>query len=930
MEGAGEDASEKLNASRADDGPKSRRSLPYNAHLPHMSLLPGTRVGPYEIVAALGAGGMGEVYKARDTRLKRDVAIKALPETFASDRERLARFQREAEVLASLNHPHIAHIHGLEEAGRALVMEFVEGEDLAQKIARGSIPPDEALPIARQIAEALEAAHAQGIIHRDLKPANIMLRHDGTVKVLDFGLAKAMTGDAPGADLSQLPTITQDGTRDGMILGTPAYMSPEQARGKPVDKRTDIWAFGCVLYEMLTGRAVFGGDTISDTIAKILEREPDWELVPAATFSATRRLLRRCLEKEPTRRLHDIADARIEIEDAISEPAARGSMSGGALPPKTAQNGAARIGGRMVWMTVLAAVLAITAAVIAVAYARRSIHTEEVVQFLVLPPEGTAFGSGPTDRVPGFEISPDGRRLVFLATDAAGRRMLWIRSFGSLRAEPLNGTQGASFPFWSPDGEAVAFFADRKLKRVSVSGGVPITLCDAGLGVGGTWNSAGVIVFAPDLRSQLFRVSATGGLATPVTALRGDGAHVLPQFLPDGNYFLYLARGNPNSQGVYIASLDAREPKRVLSTVQKVLYASPGYLLFLRDATLMAQPFDVAAQKLSGEPVAVVESVAYSSTNGRAAYSVSNKGVLTYRASGIPPTSQLVWIDRAGKRLSLVGTPGDYAEPRLSPDESLLAAELHDLRTGTGDVWLLDLKRGSTSRVTFDGVHNTAPVWSPDSAAIVFAGRPDGGQNLHYQMVRGAGSPEVLLPPGEMREPTDWSSDGRHVLFQQLSSHTGHDLWVLTMPERKPSLYLQTPFEEVRGRFSPDGRWIAYVSNESGRDEVFVRPFPSADRKWQVSIDGGSAPQWRGDGKELFYVKSDGSFFGVSTGTTSEFNADRPQKLFSTPIRNNRDYSVSQDGQRFLVNPAPANDAAPAPPITTIINWTRILNKAAV
>jgi eukaryotic-like serine/threonine-protein kinase len=895
------------------------------------SLLTGRRLGTYQVHERIGSGGMGEVYRARDTKLGRDVAIKILPRLFTSDLDRLARFEREARVLASLNHPHIGAIYGLEDVDgvRALVLELVDGETLAERIAHGPIPLNETLTIARQIAEALEAAHEKGIIHRDLKPANIKVTPDGIVKVLDFGLARIVMASDMASD-SRGPTITIEGTREGLVMGTAAYMSPEQARGQSVDKRTDIWAFGCVLYEMLTTRLAFDAETVSDTIAAVLEREPEWAALPAATPPSIHRLLRRCLCKDAKRRLHDISDAQIELEDALGDLVR--AHDARALGSTIAVAATGHTRRRNVWISALLLLALGGAAAFTVAYLRPAVVADDATQFVVLPPDGAAFGESVADRVPSFAISPDGRRLVFLATDPSGRRALWARQIRSLTAEPLAGTEGASFPFWSPDGSFIGFFAQGKLKKVALAGGAPLTLADAHAGVGGTWNRAGVIVFSADGRGPLFRVSDAGGVPVAVTALdaeRHERAHVLPQFLPDGRHFIYLVRASQPQGGVYVASLESRETKRLLTTTQKGMFAAPGYLLFLRAGTLLAQTFDATALHTSGEPVPIVESVAFSSVDGRAAYSVSESGVLAYRASGIPGTSQLLWTDRSGTRLTAVGAAGDYTSFRLSPDESVLAAELHDLRTGTGDLWLLDLKRGSTSRFTFDGSHNNEPVWSPDGTEVVFAGRSqsDGVPNLHYKpTASGSETDEPLLPSGPGRIPTDWSFDGRHILFEETHPKTRTDLWILQMPDRKPSSYLQTEFVERSGRFSPDGHWIAYVSNETGRDEVFVRSFPAASRKSQISIDGGVAPQWRRDGKELFYVSPNGTFKSVTVGTTPRFDPGPPRVLFTARIRN-EDYSLSRDGQRVLLNPIPLDSTVPAPPITVVINWASALKK---
>jgi Tol biopolymer transport system component len=880
-----------------------------------VSLTPGTRIGPYEVTAKIGAGGMGEVYKATDTNLKRAVAIKVLPTTVAGDTERLARFQREAEVLAALNHPNIAQIHGLEKSDgiTALVMELVEGPTLADRIVHGAVPLDEALPIAKQIAEALEAAHEQGIVHRDLKPANVKVRPDGTVKLLDFGLAKPTNDDA--AAFSEAPTVLLE-TRTGVVLGTVAYMSPEQARGRAVDGRTDIWAFGCVLYELLTGRRAFNGGTPSDTLAAVLDREPDWSVVPAGTPAGIRRLLRRCLEKDPKRRLHHIADARGEIDDIHAEPEPTG------LVKERSRYRALGIAAILLGL-ILGGYLLMN-----VVWLR---PRDTVRQFVLLPPEGQAFGTSVLDRTPSFAISADGERLAFVATSSSGRRQLWLRRMADLTAEPISGTEGASWPFWSPDGTSIAFFADQKLKRVQLGAGAATTVADAVDGAGGTWNRDGVILFAPSARSGLFRVSELGGTPIPVTQLDRslDRGHVRPQFLPDGRHFLYLVRATAPRGGIHVGSIDSPETKQLLTTRERALYAPPGHLLFLQDGLLMAQSFDAQTLRLSGDAVTVAQSVAFSSVDGRVAYDVSETGALVYRSSGILATTQPIWVDRSGKTVATVGPPGDYQAASLSPDRSKLAVELHDLRTATGDIWILDLLRGPMTRSTFDGAHNNRAIWSPDGSGLVFAGRADIA-NLVYKTSESSGSGEPLLPPGTEREPTDWSADGRSILFHEVGEKTGRDLWVLQMPDRKPVPFLQSQFNEQTARFSPNGRWVAYVSNETGRDEVYVRSFPEATGRRQISVNGGQAPRWAGDGKELFFIEKDNSVVAVAVSSSERFEAGVPQRLFTTDMRNGAEGWFSVDGQRFLIIPTPPGPVPAAPPLTVVLDWTSLLKRGGL
>ena len=634
-----------------------------------MALTPGTRLGPYEILSAIGAGGMGEVYKARDTRLDRTVAIKILPEAFAADADRVARFQREAKTLAALNHPNIAQIFGLEQAGdvHALAMEFVAGEDLSDRIARGPIPIDEALPIAKQIADALEAAHEQGVIHRDLKPANIKVRPDGTVKVLDFGLAKMLELQGAQSSLTMSPTLSVHATYAGVILGTAAYMSPEQARGKPVDRRADVWAFGCVLFEMLTGRRAFeGGDTISDAVATILKSEPAWPALPIDTPPHIGTLLRRCLRKEPQRRLQAIGEARLAIEEG---PAESPAFSGPAATPTGVVSHS-----RVAW--IVAAIALVAAAGLAVPAARhmRESLTEPLqAQFEVQTPPTSDSGS--------FALSLDGRQLAFVAT-AEGAPRLWVRSLDEVIPRVLPGTDGAAYPFWEPDGHAIGFFAAGKLKRVDPAGGAPQTLADAPSGRGGTWNREGVIVFAPSAElavptSVLMRVAAEGGVATPVTRLAaGQGSHRWPQFLPDGRRFLFFVRAEkPDIQGAYLGSLDGSEPTRVLASDAAVHFAPPNFLLYVRQDTLVAVRFDAARGTVSGDPVPVAHGVGVDTGVFRGAFSVSSAGVLAHRAVSGSQRRQLLWVNRAGTRLGTVGSPDEngLASPELAPDERHVA-----------------------------------------------------------------------------------------------------------------------------------------------------------------------------------------------------------------------------------------------------------------
>jgi eukaryotic-like serine/threonine-protein kinase len=889
----------------------------------------GQRLGSYAIRSLLGVGGMGEVYRAHDDTLGREVAIKVLPTAFTADPERRARFEREARMLATLNHPHIGAIYGIEEAAgvRALVLELVEGDTLAERIARdargGGLPLADALVIARQIADALEAAHEKGIVHRDLKPANIKITPDGAVKVLDFGLAKAARTDSARLDLSE--------SRDGAILGTAAYMSPEQARGHSVDKRGDIWAFGCVLYEMLTGRLAFPGDTVSDTIAKILEREPDWSALPAATPASVRRLLLRCLAKDPKQRLRDIGDVRIEI-DAIDEvlpgaPELAVAASAPALHKDANATGTSAVTRRrsLAWIAA-AALLVVSLALGVVAFNRKA------------PPEAArisvdiATPSAPTPL--HLTVSPDGKYLSALVTSDKGQNVIWLRALDRLNAQTVNGSEGAIFPFWSPDSRFLGFFAGGKLKKVDILGGAPQIVCDAPRGAGGAWNRDGVIVFAPTLDGPLFRVAASGGVPLPLTELdrsRQEIAHIHPYFLPDGHHFIYTAVSTTSeNSAIYVSSLDSKERKRIVNSALKAVFAPPDHLLFMRDDALMAQAFDPTRLEVSGDPFQVADQVGTVLITGAAGFAVSEGGVLALRVTNMYERT-LRWFDRSGKETGTVGVAADYQGPAVSPDLQRIAVVKRE--RSVGDIWILDQARGTSSRLTFDPARDEAPVWSPDGTGIVFASSRNGTFDLYRKNSAGAGQEEVLLKSDHPKTPEDWSADGRYVLYREQDPKTGWDLWVLPLTgDRKPQPVLRTAFSEIQGRFSPDGRWIAYVSNESGTDLVYVQNFPPSGNKWQISTGGGFQPRWRRDGKELFFVAGeelggaiphDVMAVAVDTSSDGVFKAGVSQKLFTvdtgTGIANGNTWDATPDGQRFLVS-SPSTRTA-VPPITVVVNW---------
>ena len=866
---------------------------------------------------------MGEVYKARDTRLDRDVAIKIIPEKFAIDAQRVARFQREAKVLASLNHPNIAIIHGLEGRWRpALVMELVEGEDLAQRVKRGAIPLGEALPIARQIANGLEAAHEQGIVHRDLKPANIKVRPDGTVKVLDFGLAKAMEPPATSPGMSQSPTMTSPMmTELGVLLGTAAYMSPEQAKGGDADKRSDIWAFGCVLYEMLTGKRPFQGENLADTLVAVLRTGPDWEALPASVPRPIRRLLHRCLEKERARRLADIADARLDLDEA-------GSRIGGVGEEPVAIGATRRE--RLAWMALV--MLAVSGAAMAWMFRPATAAADlPLLRFQITTP--------PTDDPTSFALSPDGRHLAFVANTHDGNTQLWVQSLDQAAARPLAGTSDATLPFWAPDNRAIGFFAQGKLKRVDLTGGTPQEITDAGAGRGASWSRDDIILFANAQGDDLYRVSAAGGPAILVTSIvagqKGLGLR-WPQFLPDGRHFLFFAYlAGPEIQGIYVGSLDGGEPIRVVGSEAAGAFVTPHHLLFVRQDWLVAARFNPALRTVNGDLMRVVGDVGSDVALRRGAFSVSATGLVATRAGRVAQRRQLVWADRGGR---VVGTAGPVdelgqAHPELGPDGRRVVVA----RTVQGnlDVWLDDLGRAVGTRITSAPSAESGAVWSPDGRRIVLDSNRNGVYDLFERSSNGAGEERPLVVTPESKGALSWSRDGRFLLYRSRSveSKTGVDLWALPVDgNRTPLPVATTGFDEDEGQFSPDGHWVAYGFNESGRHEIYVQPFPGPGEKVRVTTDGGSQVRWRPDGKELYYVAPDNRMMAV-TATPSEdgqtLRPTAPVALFTTRLARGINiagtkpqYAVAPDG-RFLMNVRIEEQS----PITIIQNWTALMQR---
>jgi eukaryotic-like serine/threonine-protein kinase len=883
-----------------------------------MAILPGRRLGPYEILSPIGAGGMGEVYRARDTRLDRTVAIKVLPDHFADRGALRERFDREARTIASLNHPHICTLYDVGREGSTdyLVMEYIEGETLAQRLTRGPLSLEQVLQYAIEIADALDKAHRKGITHRDLKPGNIMLTKSGT-KLLDFGLAKLTQGDKPATPFTELPTQKDAITAEGTILGTLQYMAPEQVEGKEADARTDIFAFGVVVYEMATGKKAFDGRSQASLMAKILETEPpSMSVLAPMTPPALDHVVKRCLAKDPDDRWQSARDICEQLR-WISESGTQAEDISSRVAEQESKK-------HLVWAAAAIA-LAVTVIAAAAFYLRRtpSPTEKQAVRFTVGPPEKGSFaGSGYAGSYPS--ISPDGANLVFAADVGSSRSQLWIRSLDSPTARALPGTENATYPFWSPNSRFVAFSADRKLKKVAVSGGPVETLAAVSPTIG-TWSREGVVLFVADDNS-LSRVSETGGNATPVTTLdasRYETGHLSPWFLPDGKHFLYFAQSQrAENNAIYVASLDSRGKKLLLNVSSNPVYVSPGYLLFHRQGTLMAQPFDAARLQVMGEAVPIVEGVEFNPFGSVAAFSASENGVLAYHGGGGAVPQNLVWVNRNGTEQPLVAPPHNYTFPRISPDGKRVAAGIEE---GEGQIWLYDISRDALSRLTFEGPSNVDPVWTPDGKRIAFKGK---GNRLFWQSADGGGSAEELTT-GKLdlnNIPSAWSPDGQELVFLEGGGAT-RNIWILPLKDRTPHVFVASSSMESAPSYSPDGRWIAYSSNESGHSEIYVRPYPGPGGKWQISTEGGTEPVWNPKGREVFY-RDGQKMMAVDYTAQSTFSAGKPRMLFQGPYtptpRSASDYDVSSDGQRFLM--LEAAEQVPGE-ISVVLNWTAELKQ---
>jgi len=889
-----------------------------------MALSAGTRLGPYEIIAKLGEGGMGEVYRARDPRLQREVAIKVLPASVTANPERLQRFEQEARATAALNHPNILAIYDIGglEGTPYIVSELLEGSTLRARLEGGrTLSTRQAIDYARQIARGLSAAHDRGIVHRDAKPENVFITSDGHVKILDFGLAKLIERQPALDGFTQLAT-SAPATQAGVMLGTVGYMAPEQVRGLPADHRADIFAFGAMLHEMLCGRRAFGGATGADAISAILEREPADLTQTGQVPGPLARIVSRCLEKDPAARFQSTRDLTFAL-DALDTQA--GSSTSSAVP---SAGPTSRSRARAPWLvaaaaTVAAALLAIPAAL----YFRRAEPERRVTRLDVVTPLAT-------DPL-GFALSPDGRRLVFVAGGGGGAERLWIRSLDETSARPLAGTEGVSYPFWSPDGRQVGFFAEGKLKRIDVASGGPSVLADAPSGRGGTWSRDGVILFAPGASFGLWQVAAAGGTPAEVTKpVGGQVSHRFPEFLPDGRHFLfYAALGSVDQRGVYFGSLDGGAPVRVAQSDGAAAFVAPDRMLTVSQKALTVRRLDVAHPTRTSEAAVLAEGFETTPMLGQPPFSVSTAGLLAYR-KGAGAVRQLVWTDRTGKTLNAAAEPDADAQSflALSADEGTIAVARAGAQ-GNVDVWLRDPRRALT-RFTFDASVDAGPLFSPDGAHIVFYTMRRGRADIFQKPSDGSADENPLLVTDLDKAPQDWSSDGRFLLYAAQEPKNLSDLWALPLAAgAKPIPVVQSPYDDVQGQFSPDGRWIAYVSNESGRYEVYVRPFPASGGRWQISTGGGVYPKWRRDGKELFYISPDNRMMAAAVETAASFRPGAPVALFQTNLAtggnvgiggyaSRAEYAVAKDG-RFLLN-VRVGDAASLP-ITVMQNWDTLV-----
>ncbi len=894
----------------------------------------GTTLAHFRITEKLGAGGMGEVWRATDTKLERDVALKVLPEEFASDAQRFARFEREAKLLASINHGNIAHLYGLESAAPSgpgeddgtprpeihfLAMELVVGEDLSERITCGPIPTDEAVPIALQISEALEAAHDLGIVHRDLKPANIKLSEDGTVKVLDFGLAKAWETESSDSSLSMSPTMTRQGTIEGVILGTAAYMSPEQARGKRVDRRADIWAFGVVLWEMLTGQRLFEGETVSDIMAAVLTREPDISSLPPSTPKGLIRVIERCLRRDLSRRYQAIGDVRVDLQEILEQPSEDIHLDVRGQRSKWAPSS--------IWRTVIWVAGGIIVGALGLSLLNPTPETEVAqIRASIPAPPGTAFDIRTLG--PGYAaLSPDGSKIVFAAQAEDRVTRLWVNELQTGSSRMLEHTRSAQYPFWSPDSDRIGFFTkiDRTLKIIDADGGSAVTVCDAVFGKGGSWSSDGLIVFAPGYGTPLHVVSEEGGPSREITTIDLDihNSHRHPRFLADGKRFLFMARsGEEEKSVVMVGSVDGDEPRQLMfSKTQAEL--TMGRLLFVRENSLMARPVDSNSLEFTGPAIVLAEGVIEDPGSAAALFSVSRNGLVTYYSGEPEAPTRMVTYDRSGVEIGQSEDHAWYHHPKVSPDGRLLAVSRSGSIDADNDLWIWDLTSSLWSRFTLDSSEDIYPAWMPDSRGVVFASNRSGPHALFKKAVVGSGLEEAVWSSHDALLPTDVTPDGQFVIFDQYTSGEGIDIWLFDQESGEARPLRQTNATETEARISGDGRWMAYQSDETGRHEIYVTPFPEGGRSWQISQSGGMYPFWGSRGSELVYIDLNGYLQAIPISLGGEsLNVGRHETLFQIdpPGAGGCLYAPSPDFERFYVNPSGVSEAENT--LHLIVNWT--------
>ncbi|MGI8640310.1 MAG: protein kinase domain-containing protein [Pyrinomonadaceae bacterium] len=891
-----------------------------------MTIAADTKLGRYEIVSLIGAGGMGEVYSARDPKLGRDVAIKVLPAAFSADAERLRRFEQEAQAAGALNHPNILSIYDVATHDDSLyvVSELLEGETLRERLSDTSLPPRKAIDYALQIARGLAAAHEKGIVHRDIKPENLFITKDGRVKILDFGLAKLIEPKNESAAQTDVPTRIVH-TNPGAVMGTAGYMSPEQVRGRAVDHRSDIFAFGAVLYEMLSGDRAFKGESAVEMLNAILKEDPpDISVTNSNVPPALERVVRHCMEKSPEERFQSARDLAFALE-AVSGFSGSQTFAADVDPlPSVRQKSRERLA----WITAGVMLLGLLAALpFAVSYFRRAPAETNAIRFPVSLPENARFASDVESH--NLSVSPDGRRLAFVA-ESEGQRMVWVRSLDTLSAQSLPGTEGAISPFWSPDNRYLAFFAEGKLKKIEAAGGSVQTVCSLSGEVDavGTWGRDGTILFvvADYEKGGIYRVAAAGG--APTLLMKNDNANTnyWLHFLPDGRHFLFSTNSEQSERiGIYVGSIDSPETKQLVQIYTRAEYAPPGYLLYARDSTLLAQEFDANNLRLTGEPFAVVERLPYFDKTGWAEFSVSENGVLAYLSNTL--TSRLVWFDRGGREMEQIGAAGEHYGQRFSPDGQKLAMVTVDKQTGSGDLWIHDIARDTRTRFTVGASDDSEPVWSPDGRRLAFFSCCESGKSsLRIKDLSDTTSSGQSPFQSGFNAPFDWSSDGRFIIYSQNEPTTQRDMWVLPLfEEQKPFPFLQTQFDERDARFSPDGRWVAFISNESGREEIYVTRFDQPGEKWRISTAGGRSPRWRRDGKELFYLAADKKLMSVAVKGAATFEAGTPIALFKIDSIIEGDYEVTADGQRFLINSSVTGTQSL--PFTVVLNWTADLKR---